>query len=920
LSIPILATKVYLPRAHSDPIRRNRLIEKLDSGLKKRLTLISAPPGFGKTSLLAGWLRERQHHVAWLSLDSRDNDPTRFLSYLIAACKTIGDANGRTGFGDLSLGVLQANQPKQVEMVLTTLINEIIDLAEIFGSRSLPLLLVLDDYHVIVEQSVHEAMELFIQGLPPDLHLIIASRVDPDLPLARWRIQDAVLEIRAADLRFSSAEISEFLEGALGYHLSSKDILALEARTEGWIAGLQVAALSMRERDDVSAFIETFTGSNRYILEFLNEEVLDQLPAEVRGFLLQTSILERLCGPLCDALTGLKNGQALLGDLDRDNIFLVRLDDHGTWFRYYPLFREFLADQLSRSDPENVGPLHKTASEWLEQNGYTPEAIEHALASGSMEQAISLVEDAAGEVVAKGEWGMLQSWLSALGKERLIGRQELCLAQAWTLLYTGTQEETEVWLAYAEQHLPMLDSAAGRLLDGGSGEELSKQFNVGKAREIASLRGEVLAIRATLASMLGDTKKTIELGRRSLDFLPEDDEFLRSAVILSIGIAHRYKGDATEAKAAFQQAVLLSQKVGNRYQTLDGLCNLANIQILEGDYNQARETITLASSTVLLPSGKPSPIASEVFLLDGVWSYERNALEQAAHSIAQSILLNDAQRINELQYAGQIWLSRVLRAKGDLSRAARHMDRAAQLAIKSNMWRFRAHTAAVRAELATFMGDLEAAEQWAGQLAESRADRVVDLPRMKEFEDIMLAHVYMATDQPDRVPDLLTPLLDKAEIAGRMDSVYRMTAYLSLALAEVGDPRGALEKMKWLLPKTANQGYARLYLDCGRAMAELLQVMNVNGVMPAYTRRLLVAFSEEALKHDIEPSTRALLSERETEVLLLIGAGRSNREIADDLVITVGTVKRHISNIYGKLGVGSRTQAVAKARELNLVD
>jgi LuxR family maltose regulon positive regulatory protein len=344
------------------------------------------------------------------------------------------------------------------------------------------------------------------------------------------------------------------------------------------------------------------------------------------------------------------------------------------------------------------------------------------------------------------------------------------------------------------------------------------------------------------------------------------------------------------------------------------------MQMLEGEYNGAKDTINAASGIVRLPSGKPSPIACEVYLLDGVYSYELNDLDRAEESIRESIQLNTAQRIIELQYGGRVWLSRVLRAKGDLSGAIEQIERAEQLATRAKLWRFQAHTSAIRAELSTFLGDIERARHWASNLDKSRTSRPVELPRMDEFEDIILAHVYLAMKMPDCIPDLLKSRLVKAESSGRMDSVYRMTAYLGLAQAEIGDMDRALENMKWLLPKVAVQGYTRLFLDCGREMADLLRQMNVAGIEPAYTRQLLVAFSEDSLMGENQHPPLSLLSNREQEVLILISAGYSNREIADELVITMGTVKRHVSNIYHKLNVNSRTQALAAARELHLMN
>lgn len=900
---PLLATKLYIPKPQTNLVHRPRLFKKLDAGLQGSLTLLSAPPGFGKTTLLSDWIDHSDRPIGWISLDERDNDPVRFVSYLITAVKGIRLMGADLDLGHIPLSLLHSQQPNRVEAALTTLINEVAELELPADPARHPIVLVLDDYHVISDQAVHEAVNLLLRYLPAQLHLVIASRAEPDLPLSRLRIRRQVTELRAADLRFTQDEALTFLQETTGLSFSAPDVLALEERTEGWIAGLQVAALSMKGREDISQFIQAFTGSNRTILDYLIEEVLERQPAKRQAFLLQTAVLDRLSGPLCDTLTGQADGQETLEDLDRANLFLVRLDDERRWYRYHYLFAEFLKAHLAKVQPELVPELHQRAAHWLKENGLPAEAVNHALAAEDFDLAESLIEQVARETIQGGEWGTLQGWLDALAKERLRANPRLCLAQAWALLFTASAKGTETWLEAAEAGLPALD-----------------QSGLSNVAGVKALHGQIGAIRATIAANMGDRERTIALGQRALALLPEEDLFLRTAIILAMGYAYRYKGDVLAAKESFKQVVSLSQITGNRYQLLDGLCNLANMQMLEGRQLQARKTIERSEEVTILPNGQPSAIAGEVFLIKAVQHYERNELGKAEEHIGKSLSLNRQQGISELEYAGHFWLSVVRRAQGDLATAREHMGKAEYLARQTHNWRMMAHAAAGSAQLSLYEGDSEAASQWAKGVVSARASRPLSLPRIDEFETIVQAQVSLALDQPSEALALLDSRLPVAKAAGRLDTVYKMMAFRSVAEEAIGDRERALTTLKKLLSQTAPQGYIRLYLDAGPAMALLLSQLVARGFEINYARQLL--FNYEKLDHPSPVKTRPALptplSARELEVLALIRAGHTNREIAEELVISIGTVKRHISNMYRKLNVSSRTQALAKAEEFHI--
>jgi LuxR family maltose regulon positive regulatory protein len=759
------------------------------------------------------------------------------------------------------------------------------------------------------------------------MHLVIASRTDPELSLGRLRVSGQLNELRAADLRFTEAEIAVFFQQVMGLRLSAGDIASLSARTEGWAAGLQVAALSMRGREDVSAFIQAFSGSNRYILEYLVEEVLARQPEAIQRFLIFTSILDRLSGPLCDAVLDMgaemqrgggaeeqqasspialtvEGGQSqiVLEQLEAANLFVVPLDDERRWYRYHPLFADFLRDHLKTTRPEHMPVLHRRAAAWLEDNGQPADAFGHALAAGDGRDAARLAESATREMIAQGEWRTLQSWLDALPEDQVRDRPRLALARAWAHLFSSPPNVTESWLRVAEERL----------------SRVASPDEVGASRRQASaLHGEIMAVRATMASVAGDTERAIQLGRQALALLDEDDRFLRTTAIMAMAYGYRYSGDVLVAEAHFEQVVALGQQSGNRYQMLDGLCNLANQQLVQGRRREALETAQQALQIIEATGGEPQAIAVEVYLINGVLLYERNNLETAGHFIDRSLALSKKTGMNELQYAAHFWSSLVARAQGDGAKAAEHMAVAGRLVEKMGSQRAIRHVAAGKVRLYLYLADLAPVKQWVYVVEIRRQDRSSSLAPVNEYEDLTLAQAYLALGRAEDALALLAQLQPVVEVAGRFDHAYQIMALRTLALAAQADLSGALALLAQLILLTKPEGYVRLYADLGRPMAALLQRAATSGVEPAEVRKLLAAFEirYEPAPTDDQPGL-APLTKREREVIALIAAGDSNQQIAAELVISLGTVKRHISNIYRKLGVRRRTQAVARAREL----
>ncbi len=910
MTTPLLATKLHVPLPRPDLIDRPRLLERLEEGASRKLTLISAPAGFGKTTLVSTWVQRASSQVAWLSLDEGDNDPTRFLSYLLAALD-----GSWPGVGQVAGAMLQSPQPPPAEAVLTALIN---DIAALPPDLPPALTLVLDDYHAVSAEPVHRAVAFLVDHVPPAAHLMILTRADPPFSLARLRARGELTEIRVAELRFVTEEAARFLNQALGPVLSAEEVALLERRTEGWIVGLQLAALSMRDREDLSEFITGLSGSHRYIVDYLTEEVLGRQSNRIREFLLRTSILDCLSGPLCEAVADTggaepyagppPSAQEILEYLERANLFVVPLDDERGWYRYHHLFADVLRSRLQQVSPGLVPDLNRRAAEWYEQAGLVRDAIRHALAAACHEHAARLVEQNALSLMVRGELTTLQGWLQAV-EDRIPGRPWLAIYQAWVLSLTGRLQDVEPWLEEAERCLSASDSAV----------------------EAHWMRGHMAAIRAHLATLRGDTRRAVDLSRLALEYLPESDRIVRSVATSTFAIACQLDGDLATAAQAFADAARLGVAGGNLFLAIGATAAQADILVQKGSLRQAAETYSAALDLATLPDGRQLPGAGRVYPgLAGIL-YEWNDLLAAAQHARRGIeLLRQSGRLEPL-VAGYATLARVQQAQGDLAGAEETISEAEQLARTRELSPAAAASiAAARVRLWLEQGRLELCAGWAEQTGLQPGS---EIPYRHVADAVLLVRVLLALGNSEEALALAKRLLHWVEVAGLHGCVVELHVLEALALQLQGDAPQALEALRQAITAGQAEGYVRVFVDEGQSVEGLLRQAQWRGVAPEYLRWLLAAFGAHA-KHEGErpvveraghyapvgPLTLVEpLSPRELEVLRLVAEGRSNRGIADLLVVAPSTVKKHVSNIFGKLGVQSRTQCVARARELRLI-
>jgi LuxR family maltose regulon positive regulatory protein len=882
-------------------------------GFARKLTLICAPAGFGKTTLASEWIANLRldavgahghapvpndrapPQAAWLSLDEDDNDPTRFLTYVIAAVQTMEANIGKDALNALqgALNALQSPQPPPAEVVLTSLINEMVTLPE-------RMLLVLDDYHLIEAQLVHDALTFLLRRLPPQMHLVIATREDPPLHLARLRVRGQLTELRATDLRFSSSEAAEFLGQVMGLDLSAKDIAALERRTEGWIAGLQLAALSMQGRKDVTGFIQSFTGSHHFVLDYLVEEVVEQQSESVQDFLLQTAVLDRLTGSLCDALTGQGNGRATLEMLEHANLFIVPLDEERRWYRYHHLFADLLRQRLQRERRDLVSELHQRASAWYKENGLIPEAVNHALAAADLQQAAELIEQTAWAMLIRGEMTTLLRWLHALPDAEVCSRSGLALLRGWILAATGQLDDAESCLSSV--HVPYE-------------------------------RGAMAAVRGYIAHHRQETAEAIERCQEALELLPEEQWFPRGAAAVILGTALLRKGDPMAASQAMSVAVGIGQRASQTYLTVIATTGLGEAQEMQGHLGQAVQTCREALQLASEYSGEPMPFAGMTYVGLAGPLYERNDLDEAMRCVTKGIELSKQAKNIDTIIDGYFNLALLHQALENLDGALEAIREVGNAAQKSGHSYWMARARAIRSQWWLKRGNIAAASRCA---QESRAhardlharDDGADF--VHEFGEIAAARVLVAralssgatqSDETSQALRSLAKLLHAAEAATRMESMIKILALQAVAFQAQSDIEQAMSALKRALSLAEPEGYVRTFVDEGEPMARLLYKAATRGIASDYVRRLLTAFPVAESEQDDPSETLASnsgliepLSERELEVLHLIAQGLTNPEIASSLYLSLNTIKVHTRNIYGKLGAHSRTQAVARAR------
>lgn len=873
MDAPLLQTKLAPPLAQASVVPRPHLIARLNhkfthpQGFTRKLTLFSAPAGYGKSTLAIEWLRQSGLPFTWLSLDESDNDPVRLLTYLFAALQRFDKKIGRR-----ALAMLAASGIPSYEVPLTGLINEV-------QEHNKPMILVLDDYHALQNPAIHKLVSFLLEHQPDCLHQVILTREEPPLPLHRLRARRQMAEMRQGDLRFSTGETDGFLQQVMNLQIDQQDVEALTRRTEGWVAGLQLAALSLRSSPDIHAFVQSFTGSNRYVLDYLFEEVFQRQPAEVQSFLLTTSILERLTAPLCDALSGRSDGQDLLETLEKANLFIMPMDPTRRWYRYHRLFADLLRHQLRKTSLVSEDKLHQQASLWYRDNGFSTEAVAHAIQAEAWELAASLVQTYSEGLLKRGEAATLVSWCARLPFEILSTNPNLSINYAWGLMLTSQFE------------------AAENILD---------QVEIANTDQRV-ISGEVAAARAYLAQSMGEMQRMVELSHQALALLPPENLDSRGLVALNLGIAYWHIGHLVEAERALSQALPACEQTGNSYGASMASLFLARTLGVRGQLHQARDKLAkLAQETA-------NPL---VYLDLSCLHYEWNQLEDAERYLQQALESSRLSGNLEFEIGVHLFLSRLRLAQEDLMGAAQSLELAQQLENSSPI-PLRTHNRRLDMQviIALETGDLDSARSLAAQLIPN-----TDAHPFYRFLSLTPVRYALAQGEKDRAASLVNSAIQKAQENGW---TYGLIAALSLQAVAASTSEHALEHLLQALELAKPHGFIRTFVEAGPQMVPLLQEAARAVLWPGYVGEILAAFpskidSREKLfvSGDL---ILEMLSNRELEVLRLLAAGLSNRQIALQLVLSLGTVKSHLHNIYSKLEARNRAQAVDRARELELI-
>ena len=894
---PLVATKLYVPRVRRGLVARPRLVDRL--GGDARLTLVSAPAGFGKTTLLASWLGQADRRVAWLSLDASDDDPASFWTGVVTAVQ------GAVGVGDRALALLSA--PGSIDPVLTALLNELTEVPD-------EAWLVLDDYHLVTNQDIGRGLSFLVEHLPPHVHVVLSTRADPDLPLARWRVRGELAEIRAADLRFSSEEAAAYLDEATGVSLSAEQVRALEDRTEGWIAALQLAAISLQGRDDVGAFIAGFTGDDRYVFDYLVEEVLAHQPQPVRDFLLGSAVLDRLTGALCDAVLTRDDSGAMLQTLERANLFLVALDDRREWYRYHQLFADVLQARLTGEQPELVPVLHRRASQWYEEHDQVDAAIGHALSARDFDRAAFLVEVAVPEIRRHRQEAKVNSWLTALPDDTVRRSPLLSVFAAAMSLIAGDLDSVS----------PMLDDAERALADAAAGGVTPWP----DTEEQRTLPATIAIYRASLAQARGDVSGTARHAQDALDLAGPHEHLAKGGAAGFLGLAAWADGDVSRALETFGQAVESLHAAGSIVDELSGTVVLADLWRAAGRPGTARAH---CSRALLEAESLGEPVAratAELHVALSELDVEAGDLGAAQQHLACADALVGRAAVTESHFRYFVAMGLLAAADGDLAGAVDHLDQAERL-YRPGFFPDVRPVPTIRARVRIRQGLLAEATDWARDRGVTTTDPTEYL---SEYDHLTLVRLLLAEHRahPGRgttagVVGLLDRLRDAAQASGRAGSLVEIQVLMSLAHEAQGNRQRALASLTeaWTLAPEP-EGHVRLFLDEGPPMLELLHAAQRDRVVGHHARRVLALAGParnrpaEAARPGISPLADPL-SERELQVLRLLDSELSGPEIARTLFISPNTLRTHTKHVFTKLGVSSRREAVARARERGLL-
>ncbi len=886
MSLTLLNTKLFIPPLRPKAVPRPRLLERLDEGMSRKLTLVCAPAGFGKTTLLSKWLLGCPLPSAWLSLDAADGDSTHFLVYLITALQTI---SATLGAGMLQM--LQSSNPPATEALLTVLINEISTVQSHF-------VIVLDDYHWVVAKPIDEVLTFLLEHLPPQMHLVIATREEPALPLARLRSRGQLTELRHAELRFTLDEAADFLNQTMNLQLSDHNISALESRTEGWIAGLQLAAISLRGHSDAAQFIASFTGSNRFVQDYLLEEVLRQQPEEVQLFLLRTAILERLCGPLCDALLQKSNtGQKTLEYLEQANLFIIPLDHERKWYRYHHLFADLLQQRLRQSEQDNIATYHIRASEWYEASGLELEAFHQAGIANDLERCVRLIEGNGMPLYFRGFMAPMIRWLEVQPKSILNAHPILWVIFAWSLMLSGKPSQVEAKLQAAEFILP------------------NNQHDYQNNGKIQDLLGQIATLRALVATAYNQTEAIFLFANRALELLHPQNQPARTALNLTLGFAYQAQGNRVAASQAFADGIAAGQASGNLMFTVAASVGLGVIQEAENHLHLAAQTYQQVLQMITDPTHM---VACEVHMGLARIFYQWNELDTAEFHLQAGAKLA-TQLECDTTLAAVVLQGKLLLARGELEGATRILAQASETARVHHFAHRALEIAGLQVRLLLRRG------QWLEAMQLSQMH-----PSVFSGARVQMARGDFAAVLGSLEGMLQTPSSPNDQLEGRV--------LKALALDGMGDRSAAVQVLEQVLMQAEVGGFVRIFIDEGQPMIRLLTRTHTqtHTCTPSPYLAKLLAACEFAFEGELEretpqrssqtspPSLQTIhpvfdpLSKRELEVLHLIIQGLSNQEISDRLYRSLSTVKWHNQKIFDKLQVQRRTEAVARARELNL--